>query len=116
MADMTIKFVNIGQGDCTLIKLPDDKILMIDCGASQGTDTPEITAAKAERDQASKERTDLLHALRQGTRGDKKAESRKVAAGQKVQATRKKLADLRKAQKGADGGGLKAEIAAIIGA
>ncbi|MDR0850132.1 MAG: MBL fold metallo-hydrolase [Christensenellaceae bacterium] len=31
-ASLRVHYIDIGQGDCTVIELPDDKVMMIDCG------------------------------------------------------------------------------------
>lgn len=36
-------FFDMAQGDCTLIKLPEDKWLLIDCGTVRNYDSPEVT-------------------------------------------------------------------------
>ena len=40
--DLTVHFVDIGQGDCILVDLPDDKIMIVDCGSSANQNKLEI--------------------------------------------------------------------------
>ncbi|ABX04634.1 MAG TPA: hypothetical protein DEF47_01970 [Herpetosiphon sp.] len=40
-------FLAMGQGDCTLVKCPDDKVVMIDCGSDRGFDDDLITSGRA---------------------------------------------------------------------
>jgi len=40
--ELRIHFLNVGQGDCTLVELPDDKILMIDGGNGSETNDKRI--------------------------------------------------------------------------
>lgn len=37
--DLTIHYIDVGQGDCTLICLPDDKVMMIDAAEASEADT-----------------------------------------------------------------------------
>lgn len=40
-------FLAMGQGDCTLIKCPDDKVVMIDCGSDRGFSDNLVISARA---------------------------------------------------------------------
>lgn len=40
--DLTVHFVDIGQGDCVLVNFPDDKILLVDCGSNVNQSKLEI--------------------------------------------------------------------------
>lgn len=37
MADFTFVFVDMGQGDCTLVQCPDGKVVVVDCGSKNQT-------------------------------------------------------------------------------
>lgn len=34
--DLVLNFINVGQGDCTLVEFPSGKYLLVDCGSSGG--------------------------------------------------------------------------------
>ncbi len=50
MANLEITYVNIGQGDCTLIKCPDGKTVMIDCGMKHGSTNDDWQNARNQKD------------------------------------------------------------------
>ena len=36
--ELTIHFIDVGQGDCTLVECPNGDTVLIDCGTSSGGD------------------------------------------------------------------------------
>ncbi|MDP4147400.1 MAG: hypothetical protein Q8936_23510, partial [Bacillota bacterium] len=44
--DLEMIFVDMGQGDCCIVRCPDGKVIMIDCGSSGNLDTTEYEAAR----------------------------------------------------------------------
>ena len=44
---MQFAFIDMGQGDCTLISCPDNKLFIVDCGSSGGLEDKPFKAAKA---------------------------------------------------------------------
>jgi beta-lactamase superfamily II metal-dependent hydrolase len=50
MAQLEINFVNIGQGDCTLVKCPDGTTIMIDCGTHQAASDDTFIKRKENKD------------------------------------------------------------------
>lgn len=47
---LKITYLNVGQGDCTLIKCPNGTTLMVDCGSAQGANDDTLRNYKEERD------------------------------------------------------------------
>lgn len=40
--DLTVHFVDIGQGDCILVNFPDNKVMLVDCGSNSNKDKLEM--------------------------------------------------------------------------
>jgi beta-lactamase superfamily II metal-dependent hydrolase len=47
MANFTFVFVEMGQGDCTLVQCPDGKVIVIDCGSTNATQVDESAKLEA---------------------------------------------------------------------
>lgn len=44
--EMNLKFVDMGQGDCTIVRCPDGKVIVIDCGSSGNLEDEAFREAK----------------------------------------------------------------------
>lgn len=55
LSDLVVTFVDVGQGDCTLVQLPDDKVMLVDAG--------EATAAGAVLDALGAAQVDKIDYL-----------------------------------------------------
>ena len=41
-AILHVRLLNVGQGDCTVVRFPTGKILMLDCGSTKGGDPAKV--------------------------------------------------------------------------
>ena len=56
MAKLEITYVDLGQGDCTLVKFPDGKTMLVDCGTTQGGFSTDVQKAREDRDKLTLEK------------------------------------------------------------
>lgn len=59
--ELVISFINVGQGDCTLVEFPNGKRLLVDCGSTDGPfDADRVRTAIRSRLNSADPRIDLL--------------------------------------------------------